>query len=73
VTVFDFAPLSEKRIRFIEEQYHSTMLRRIKDSLEILFGLANVLADNLTEINSIEIKPELIREHFSCHCLSRAA
>ena len=54
VAVFDLATLAEERVGFIEQQNRSAFFGGVEDPAQVFFGLANVLAHHLAEIDAIE-------------------
>ena len=72
VRVLHFGALAEERIRFVEEQNRLARIRLVEDLAEVLLGLADVLADDLRQIDLIEIELELRRDHLRRHRLAGA-
>ena len=73
VAVLDLAAFAEQRVGLVEEQDGAAVFRGVEDAPQVLFGLADVLADHLAEIDAIEIEPQFVGEHFGGHRLAGAA
>ncbi len=56
----------------MRSRFFSVSLGFGEDAVEILFGLADVLVDNRSEIHRVQVKAELAGEHFGRHRLARA-
>src|SRR5277367_6959355 len=73
VAVLDFGALAEERVGLIEEEKRSAVFSRIEDTAQALFGLADVLADDLAEVDAVEIELQFIRKYLGSRCFSCAA
>ena len=73
VAVFDLGALAEERVGFVEEQDGGALFGGVEDAAQILLGLADVLADDLAEVDAEEIEAQLVREHLRGGGLARAA
>ena len=75
VAVLDLGPLAEERVRLVEEQDRAARLGRVEDPPQVLLRLADVLADDLAEVDAVEVEVELARRAprrpSSCRCRSR--
>ena len=72
VRVAHFGAFAEQRVRFVEEQNRVGAFRRGEDAIEILLGLANVLADDTREIDFVEVQTQLTRDDLGGHRLARS-
>jgi hypothetical protein len=72
VAVAHLAALAEERIGFVEEQQDAAFFRGVEDLLQVLLGLADVLAHHRRQVDPIEIEPQArrpaLRPPSSCPC-----
>ncbi len=73
VAVLDVTALPEERVGLVEEQDAAALLGCVENATQVLLGLTYVLADDLAQIDAIQIEPQLVREHLGGHGLARAA
>ena len=59
VGVLYFGALAEQCVGFVEEQHGVRMLGRSEHALEIAFRFSDVLAHHRSELDAIQIEPEL--------------
>ena len=75
VAVLDLAALAEQRVGLVEEQDRPAGLGRVEHAAQVLLGLADVLRDDLAEVDPVEVEVELARRAprrpSSCRCRSR--
>ena len=64
VAVFDLAAFSEQRVGVIKEEDRILCLGRRKDLSQVLFRLANILTNNLTQVDVIDIASQFFCQHF---------
>jgi hypothetical protein len=55
VAMFHISAFPKKSIRFVEKQSHPILFRQIKDTVEILFCLANVIGDYAIQIDPVQV------------------
>jgi hypothetical protein len=55
VGVLDLGALAEERVRFVEEQHHIGAVRSVEEAAQVLFGLANVLADDPGKVDFVQV------------------
>ena len=72
VRVFHFAPLAEEGVGFVEEEYALGAARGGEDAIEILFRLADILADDAGQIDAKHVEPQMIADDGGSHGLARA-
>ena len=57
--VLDLGALAEQRVRLVEEQDRRILGARVEDCAQVLLGLADVLADDLREVDAVEVELQL--------------
>src|SRR4051794_41736116 len=60
-------PLGEQRVGLVEEQHRVRGLGLVEDLREVLLGLADVLVDDLREVDAVEVVAELLGEQLRDH------
>ena len=55
VASFRISAFAKKSVRFVEKQNHPILFRQIKDMVEILFCLANVIGDYAIQIDPVQV------------------
>ncbi len=73
VSILDFAALAEQRIGFVEIEQRASGLGRFEQPGKIFLRLADIAADELREIDAIEIEPRLMGQHFGGQGLAGAS
>src|SRR5258706_11451115 len=73
MAVPNFAALAEERVGFIKQEDRTALFCRIEDTPQVFLRLADVLADNLTEVNTVQVEVQFVSEYFCRHCLTGAA
>ena len=68
VAVLDVGALSKQCISFVKEQDRIVLLGRRKNLPKILFRLAVVLADNLAQVDVIDILSQFFRQRLRRRC-----
>ena len=59
----DDSPLAEQVIRIVEHQHRIRCFGRLEQRVEILLGVAHVLADDAVEIDLEQVDRQFVREH----------
>jgi len=72
VRILYLRPLAEQGIGFVEEQDGVRGLCLHKNLVEVLLGLADILADNLRKVDPVEIKLQFTADHLGRHGLARS-
>ncbi len=67
VGVFDFGTFAKERVRFVEKQDGVAGFCLGKDAFQILFGFADVFADDGGEVNFEQVQPQLGGDNFGGH------
>ena len=62
VRVLDLGAAAEERVGLVEQQQAVAGLDLVEDLRERLLGLADVLRDDLAEVDAVEVEPELVRQ-----------
>ena len=65
--------LAEERVGLVEEQQRAALFGRVENLLQVLFGLADVLADHRRKVDAVEIEAQLASQHFGGERLAGAA
>jgi hypothetical protein len=73
VAVLDLAALAEEGVGLVEEQDGAALFRGVEKLAQILFGLADILADHRREVDAIQCQAQLAGEYFGGHGLAGAA
>src|SRR5439155_20870208 len=73
VAVLDFTAFSKQSVGFVKKQNCSAFFRCVKYAAQILFRFADVLADDLAEVDAVKVQLQFIGEHLSRHRFSGAA
>ncbi len=68
-----FGALAEERVGLVEEQDAVGIIGGVEQLLEILFGLADPLADDRRQIDPVQRQAQLIGDHLGGHGLAAAA
>ena len=72
VRVPDLGALAEQRVGLVEEQDHVARLGSVEHAPQVLLGLADVLVDDLREVDAVQRQAELVGEHLGRHRLAGA-
>src|SRR5687767_8820513 len=72
VAVFYFAALAEEGVGLVEEEDGVGGLTFMEDLLQVLFGLAYILADHRRQVYFVQFKPQVGGEDLGGHRLARA-
>src|SRR6185437_15161434 len=67
MSVLHLAPLAEQSVGLIEKKDRGAVAGERKDAIEVLLGLADVLADDSGEVDAPEIESGFAREHGGAH------
>src|SRR6266849_150038 len=73
VAVLDLAPAPEESVRLVEQEAATGLLGGVEYPAKVLFGLADVLTDDLTQVDPVEVQAEAVGEYLRCECLARSA
>ena len=73
VAVFHFAALAEEGVGFVEEEDCPAVFGGVKNAAQILFGFADVLADDARQIDAIEVEVQFRGEYFGGHRFAGSA
>src|SRR5277367_5176298 len=73
MAILYLAALAEKCVRLIEEQHYAAGFGRVKNLLQVLFGLADVFADHRRQIDAVEVEVQFAGEHLGGQRFSRSA
>src|SRR5689334_15457162 len=73
VTVFHFASFAKEGVGFVEEQHRAAFVGSVEHAAQVLFSFADVLADDLAQVDTVKIESQLVGENFSRHRLAGAA
>src|SRR5262249_49800664 len=69
----DLAALAEEGVGLVEEQHRTAGVGGVEDAAEVLLRLADVLAHDLTEVDSVEVEAQLGGEHLGGQRLASPA
>ena len=72
VGVLDLAALAEQSVALVEEEDAPGVPRLLKDRPQVLFGLADVLADDLGQIDLVQLHVQLVGDDLGAHGLAGA-
>src|SRR5258706_6237675 len=73
MAVPNFAALAEERVGFIKQEDCTTLFCRVEDAPQVFLRLADILADDLAEVDTVQVEVQFSSEHFCRHCLTCSA
>ena len=65
--VLDLAAFAENGVGLVEEQDRAAVLGLAENALEVFLGLADELADQVRQLDLVEVQPQLAGDHLGRH------